>query len=100
MRAQSQIEPTFLLPVEVTLTYTDADVAGIDENSLYLAALDEANGEWVDATATCAPAGTIVRSPAANRITVTTCATGEFALLGNRSGNSRVYLPIVIRPGD
>jgi hypothetical protein len=92
----NQIAPTFLLPVAATLKYTEADVTNIAENSLFLAVLDELTGEWADATQTCAPAGAIVRDPAANRITVTTCATGEFALMGS-PGARTIYLPVIIR---
>jgi hypothetical protein len=95
-RALLQIDPTFLLPVTMTLTYTDADVAEVAEYTLFLAVLDEETGEWVDATETCAPAGVITRDLASNQVTVTTCATGEFALLGS-PGVETIYLPLVIR---
>jgi hypothetical protein len=90
------IAPAFLLPIEITLTYRDVDVAGLDENSLFLAVFDETTGEWVDATTTCTLPGSITRNTGQNQITVTTCATGEFALLGSEK-TYQIFLPLVTR---
>jgi hypothetical protein len=95
----SDIEPAFSKPVEIEITYTDAHMAGIDEDSLILAVLDEASGEWLDATLTCPIPGTIVHNTQDNQILITTCATGEFALLGEPEGQS-IYLPLVTRHSD
>jgi hypothetical protein len=92
----ADVEPIFSNPVEIEITYTDAHMAGIDEDSLILAVLDESAGEWIDATTTCPIAGTIVRNTLDNQILVTTCAAGEFALLGE-PGTQSVYLPLVAR---
>jgi predicted outer membrane repeat protein len=91
-----QIDPYFLLPVTITLTYSDVDVAAIVEDSLYLAVLDESSGEWIEATSTCSPAGSVTRDPHANHITVTTCASGEFVLLGTKT-SILLYLPLINR---
>ena len=42
-------------PLTVTIRYTDADVAGIDENTLVLNYWD--GSRWVDAATTCTPTG-------------------------------------------
>lgn len=92
------LDPFFLLPVEITVTYLDADLAGLNESSLYLAVLDETSGEWLDATTTCPQPGSITRSPSENWITITTCASGEFALIGSPGAGAHfIYLPILNR---
>jgi hypothetical protein len=39
--------------VEITLTYTEEDLAALDENSLFLAVWDEDAAAWVDAATVC-----------------------------------------------
>jgi hypothetical protein len=88
----------FLLPITVTLTYNDSALAGIDESTLFLALYDASTGQWVEATATCPESGTVIHNLDENQITVTTCASGEFAVLGlDAAGAYPLYLPILIR---
>ncbi len=79
---------TFAQPVIVTLHYTDADVAGLDENSLKLYYLN--GSTWQDAAC-----GAYERHPDQNWLSVPICHLSQFALFG-KSGY-KVYLPIVRR---
>ena len=79
---------SFQTPVTVTIRYTDADVAGLDEGRLRLLYLDGAS--WVDAA--CGP---YVRNPAANTLRVPICHLSEFGLY---QWEFRVFLPLVVRP--
>ena len=87
---------SFLVPVEITVTYRDTDLLGLDENSLILAVLDEASGQWLEAVATCPTGGSLARLPAENRIVVTTCTEGEFVLLANETPRT-LFLPLIKR---
>ncbi len=81
----------FQQPVTVTIHYTDADVAGLDEESLVL---DYWNGsEWVDAS--CGPYD---RHPGENWLAVPICHLSQFALFGKGEQPQRqIFLPIVIK---
>ena len=92
-----QFDTPFLLPIEITLEYNESDLAGNTENNLYLALLDEGSGEWVDASTTCPTPSMILREPDQNRISVSTCATGEFALLDFLSDEVFLFLPLITR---
>ncbi len=48
----------FLLPVAVTIEYTDLDVLGIDESSLTLNFWSVPENKWIDAAGSCTPAST------------------------------------------
>jgi uncharacterized repeat protein (TIGR01451 family) len=66
---------TFLKPVRVTLTYSNADVAGIDENAL---ALKYWNGSaWVEGGCS-----TYERHPDQNWLVVDICHLSQYALFG------------------
>jgi hypothetical protein len=74
--------------VTITLYYTDADVAGLDEESLLLEYWDGSG--WVDAA--CGPYG---RHPDENWLAVPVCHLSRFALFGKRQ--VFIYLPLVLR---
>jgi uncharacterized repeat protein (TIGR01451 family) len=65
----------FLAPVDVTIHYSDQDVAGLDESALML---ERWNGTaWEDAAC-----GAYDRHPDANWLSVPICHLSQFALLG------------------
>jgi VCBS repeat-containing protein len=76
---------TFLQPVTLVIEYTDADVAGLDEESLMLYTYDEDAG-WVGSGITV-----VARDPANNRLTVRITHLSDFAL----SVIYRQILPLV-----
>jgi len=81
--------------VTVTMTYTDADVAGLEEDSLVL---DYRDGDtWQDAAGTCTPPSTYRREPDRNRLSVAVCHLSDFALFGRPKAAYKVYLPLVLR---
>jgi len=71
---------TFAQPVTVTVTYTDAQVQDVVEDTLALYVWD--GSAWVDATTTCQPTAPVVREPEANALHVPVCHLSEFALFG------------------
>jgi parallel beta-helix repeat protein len=76
----------FRIPVTITLYYAEADVAGLDEDSLVL---QYWNGSvWVDAAC-----GNYDRHPDENWLAVPICHLSRFALFGKYT----VYLPLVLR---
>jgi hypothetical protein len=83
----------FSAPVTATLTYQDADVAGMIEEELYLLTWD--GSEWVDAVADCGWSLTAYRRyPDENRLVVPLCHFSQFALVGETHD---IYLPVVLR---
>ncbi|RLC74482.1 MAG: hypothetical protein DRJ03_31885 [Chloroflexi bacterium] len=79
---------TFSVPVTITLHYADADIAGLDEDSLVL---EYWNGSaWVDAAC-----GAYDRHPNENWLAVPICHLSRFALFGERE--YFIYLPLVLR---
>jgi arabinogalactan oligomer/maltooligosaccharide transport system substrate-binding protein len=83
----------FQQPITVTLSYNDADVAGINESSLTLNYWD--GGSWVDAATSCTPSSTYDRHPAENWLAISICHLSRFALFGPTE--YRLYLPLVNR---
>jgi parallel beta-helix repeat protein len=78
----------FSLPVTITIHYAEADVTGLDENSLVL---EYWNGSaWVDAAC-----GDYNRHPDENWLAVPVCHLSRFALSGERE--YLVYLPLGLR---
>lgn len=78
---------TFSGSVTVTLHYSDADVAGLDEDSLVL---EYWNGSaWVDAAC-----GDYDRHPGENWLAVPICHLSRFALFER---TYTVYLPLLLR---
>jgi hypothetical protein len=82
---------TFLQPMTITIYYSDADIAGLEENSLKLYYLD--NGIWKDVAQTCTPPSTYGRHPGENWFSIPICHLSRFALLGKEF--NLVYLPQV-----
>lgn len=86
----------FPQPVLLSLTYADADVAGLDENALTLQIWD--GGAWVDAATTCTPPAAYSRQPEQNRLGVHICHLSEYALMEAPAPPVRwIYLPLVLR---
>ena len=82
----------FATPVTLTLEYSDADVAGLIEDELYLYTWD--GSDWVDAVTDCGwPLTAYGRYLDENRLVVPLCHFTEFALVGD---TNRVYLPLVM----
>jgi hypothetical protein len=86
---------TFAQPVQVTLQYSNAAVAGMDELQLKLLYFDTTTGLWVDAATTCSPPSQYVRDPANNRLTVAICHLSQFGLFG--AAPYLIYLPKLSR---
>lgn len=76
------------IPAAVWLRYSDADVAGLDENTLILYRYDSARRRWVDAAC-----GEYQRHPEENWMLVPVCQTGDFGLLSLRE----VFLPLIMK---
>jgi hypothetical protein len=77
----AQADPVFQVPVTMTIHYSDADVAGIDENTLrvvYWTGLI-----WVDMVDSCLPPSPYVRDPGNNVISLEFCHMSQGALVGN-----------------
>jgi hypothetical protein len=73
----------FLVPVSITIYYSDEDVAHLtDESSLLLYYWDEATGQWLDAATTCFPALPYIRDLAQNRLEAHICHLTEFGMVG------------------
>jgi len=83
----------FAQPISLTLEYTDADVAGVIEEEIYLYTWDGA--AWVDIVTDCGwPPTAYGRYPDENRLVVPLCHLSDFALVGN---THNAYLPLVRR---
>ena len=76
----------FSVPVTVTLHYTEADIAGLDEDSLVLEYWSGSG--WVDAAC-----GSYDRHPDEDWLAAPICHLSRFALFGKYT----VYLPLVLR---
>jgi hypothetical protein len=81
---------TFQTPVTVTIHYSDADVAGIDESSL---TLEHWNGSsWEDAAC-----GAYNRQPDENWLAAPICHLSLFALFGPAAEEEHfLYVPLVL----
>jgi uncharacterized repeat protein (TIGR01451 family) len=79
---------TFLKPVTITLYYTDAEVASIDETELKLYTWN--GSSWVDAAC-----GAYDRHPAQNWLSVPICHLSRFAKMGPIQ--YRIFLPLTMR---
>lgn len=84
----------FAQPVIVTVQYSDAEVAGMNEGSLLLGYWN--GNAWVDAATSCTPNSIYDRHPADNWLAVPVCHLSKFALFGVQSG-SRLHLPAIVR---
>lgn len=79
--------PTLTLPLMVTIAYSDADVALVDEGRLRLLSLEDEH--WVDAAC-----GEILRNPQENWLQVPICSLGQFGLF---QADLYTYLPLISR---
>ncbi|MGQ9599301.1 MAG: AAA family ATPase [Anaerolineae bacterium] len=77
----------------ITIHYSEADVAGLDENALALHYWD--GSRWADAATTCTPPSAYNRHPDQNWLAVPVCHLSEFGLFGGTG--HRLYLPLVVR---
>jgi photosystem II stability/assembly factor-like uncharacterized protein len=83
----------FTKSIAVSVLYGDADVAGLEEQTL---TLDYWNGTgWVDAATTCAPPAMYTRHPETNRLAVGICHLSEFGVFG--VPQRKVLLPLMRR---
>ena len=86
----------FTQPLILVLTYTDADVAGLDEETLTLHYLNPATNTWQTDGITV-----VERAPAENRITLALHHLTDFALFTvdnvPTSAAQKIYIPIVAR---
>jgi hypothetical protein len=81
-------------PPQITITYTDGDVDGLNEDDLALYFYNEDTDAWETGGITI-----ISRNPAANTITVAIDHLTDFAMFAPVADeNYRVFLPIVLRP--
>ena len=81
---------TFQQPVYITFHYTDAAMAGVNnENSLTL--FRQVNSEWKPAAC-----GTVTRDASTNTLRIPVCQAGTFSLFG--VNDHHVYLPVIITP--
>jgi Leucine-rich repeat (LRR) protein len=81
---------TFSLPVTVTLTYTDADIFSIPEDTLKLYYWDESGSTWADAVTTCP--GEYTRDPSENKLALPLCHLTDFGLFGTPL---RIFMPVI-----
>jgi hypothetical protein len=70
----------FAAPITLTVFYSDADVAGLDENTLTF--FYWTGSGWADAAGTCTPSSPYVRDVANNVLSVAVCHLTEFAMVG------------------
>lgn len=78
---------TFQKPVLLVIDYSDAEVAGFDENLLELFLYDEGTGEWSNEGITV-----LSRDPDTNRIVVEVTRIAQFAL---GAAEYTLYQPII-----
>ena len=84
---------TFTKPISLTIEYTYADVAGIDEDQLDVRYYDAQNQQW-------SSDGIVIieRDLAQNRIIATITHLTEFGLWGTSIvASEKLYLPLVAR---
>jgi hypothetical protein len=84
---------SFNQPALLSLTYDEAEVIGLNEDSLLVFYWNFADQTWQDAATTCEPISEYLRQP--GQLSVEICRTGHFALFAQEL--ARLYLPIVIR---
>jgi len=89
---------SFLRPVAVTISYTDAEVVGIDQSTLALFYWDTVTSSWQDVATTCSPLSSYWRYPSHNKIVVSICHLSGFGIIGDSPTYDRpVYLPLILR---
>lgn len=88
----------FAKPFTVTIQYSDAEIAGLNEADLKLFYFDEASHQWLDAATSCAPTSTYDRRPDANQFAVAICHLTKFGVFTQSAASAaQVYLPLVQR---
>lgn len=87
---------TFSNPVSIRVPYTDADVQGINEETLRLYYWDEDAMVWRNAAGTCTPSSAEQIDPDANIFETAICHLTDFALKGE-SASQDVFLPLVLK---
>jgi hypothetical protein len=88
----------FNLPMNVTIDYTEAGVAGIDEATLVLMYWN--GSAWVDVATTCSPNSTYTRDAANNTLSIGVCHLTEFGLFGEElviPTTPTLYFPLLAR---
>ena len=85
---------SFVLPLVVRISYNEADLGGVLENTLALFYWNSSSASWEDAVGTC-PGGAYTRSTAENWFSLPVCHLSEFALMG--AGINWLYLPMLLR---
>ena len=83
----------FAQPIGVTVQYGDADIAGLNEQTLTLAYWNGMG--WVDAGTTCAPPSIYTHESETNRFTVAICHLSEFGVFG--VPQRKLLLPLMRR---
>lgn len=84
-------------PITVAIQYTDADIAGLDENTLFVYHWDSTRNQWRDASTTCTPQSTYLRDIPNNRLAVEICHLTEFGLFAEPIGLPHIYFPLIQR---
>ena len=85
----------FLMPLTVTLRYTDTDVYGILESGLRLYYWD--GSTWQDAADTCSPPSTYFLDTEENVLRVAICHLTEWNIQGPDLFPWKVRLPVVVK---
>ncbi len=84
--ADNKVITSLYRPITVQFSYTDEDIAGIDESSLLLKYWNGTG--WVDASC-----GAYTRFPTLNYISVPICHLSKFAL----TGSGQYFLPSILK---
>jgi hypothetical protein len=84
----------FLVPITIRIDYTDAQVEGLDEDSLPLYFWDEEGETWTDAAQPCDPVSVYVRNPEENWFSLDICHLTQFAVFGEMEAEGySIFLP-------
>ena len=85
----------FLLPVTVTIRYTDTDIIGILESGLRLYYWD--GSTWQDAADTCSPPSTYFLDTVNNVMRIAICHLTEWNIQGPDTLPFKVRLPLAVK---
>jgi Leucine-rich repeat (LRR) protein len=80
-------------PLNVTISYSDADILGIPEETLALYYWDTVTSAWKDVVTTC-PDGVYTRDMDGNILSLPICHLSEFGLFGSPF---HIFLPFVVK---
>jgi peptide/nickel transport system substrate-binding protein len=83
----------FETPVVLTVEYSEADIARLQESSLVLYL--KIGDAWIDAAETCSPALPYAIDALANRVSVSVCHLTDFALFGEKK--PLIFLPLIVK---